>query len=98
MADLGFTWSPAKARANEKKHGVSFTEAQSVFVDEQARLLDDPDHSEDEDRFLLLGMSSRLRVLVDVRAYREATGVIRLLSARKATPRERAAYTRGRSV
>jgi len=98
MADLAFTWNPAKARANERKHGVSFTEAQTVFVDEQARLLDDPDHSEDEDRFLLLGMSSRLRALVVVHAYREATGLIRLISARKATPRERAEYARGRSA
>lgn len=98
MADLAFAWDPAKARANEKKHGVSFIEAQTVFVDEQARLLDDPDHSEDEDRFLLLGMSSRFRVLVVVHAYREATGLIRIVSARRATPRERAEYTRGRSV
>lgn len=98
MVDPAFTWDPAKARANEKKHGVSFTEAQTVFVDEQARLLDDPDHSEDEDRFLLLGLSSRLRVLVVVHAYQEAAGLIRIISARKATLRERAEYTGGRSA
>ena len=53
MADLAFTWSPTKARANERKHGVSFIEAQTVFQDDHARLLDDPEHSVDEDRFVL---------------------------------------------
>lgn len=96
MASLDFTWDQSKARANIKKHGVSFDEAQSVFVDEEARLLDDPDHSEDEDRFILLGMSTAPRLLVVVHAYREAGGTIRIISARKATARERRAYTEGR--
>ena len=96
VSSLEFTWNQAKARANLKKHGVSFDEAQSVFLDESARLLDDPDHSEDEDRFILLGMSAAPRLLVVVRAYRETTGLIRIISARKATPRERRAYTAGR--
>lgn len=96
MTSLKFTWDQAKARANIKKHGVSFDEAQSVFLDEEARLLDDPDHSEDEDRFILLGMSAAPRLLVVVQAYRETGGVIRIISARKATPRERRAYTEGR--
>jgi len=96
MATLDFTWDEAKARANTRKHGVSFDEAQSVFLDDEARLLDDPDHSEDEDRFILLGMSAAPRLLVVVHAYREAAGVIRIISARKATPRERRAYTEGR--
>lgn len=95
MASLAVTWDPAKARANEKKHGVSFIEAQTVFVDEHARLVDDPEHSADEDRFILLGLSARLRVLVVVHAYREAPGLIRIISARKATPLERAQYDRG---
>jgi len=92
MSSLEFTWDPAKARANIRKHGVSFDEAQSVFLDEEARLLDDPDHSADEDRFILLGMSAGLRLLVVVHAYREARGLIRIISARKATPRERRPY------
>jgi len=84
-------------KANVSKHGVSFAEAQTVFLDDRARLLDDPEHSTDESRFLLLGMSVRLRVLVVVHAYREATGIIRLISARRATPRERRQYQEGDS-
>ena len=95
MPSLAFTWDQAKARANVKKHGVSFDEAQSVFSDEAARLVDDPDHSEDEDRFILLGMSTSPRLLVVVHAYRETGGHIRIISARKATPRERKVYTQG---
>jgi uncharacterized DUF497 family protein len=98
MASLSFTWNAAKARANEQKHGVSFLEAQSVFLDENARLLDDPAHSTDEARFVLLGLSSRLHVLVVVHAYREAAGVIRIISARRATPRERTQYERAGST
>ncbi len=97
MADLRFTWDPAKARTNIRDHGVSFAEAQTVFLDDRARLIDDPEHSHDEARFLLLGLSVRLRVLVVVHAYREATGVIRLISARRATPRERQQYGQGDS-
>jgi uncharacterized DUF497 family protein len=70
MSSLHFEWDPTKAAANERKHGVTFEEAQSVFADERARLIDDPDHSEDEDRFILLGISSSLRVLVVVHCYR----------------------------
>lgn len=97
MADLRFTWDSAKAKANAAKHGVSFAEAQTVFLDERARLIDDPEHSQQEARFLLLGLSVRLRVLVVVHAYREATGVIRIISARRATPRERQQYVQGDS-
>jgi uncharacterized DUF497 family protein len=71
---------------------VSFEEAETVFYDDRARLVDDPDHSESEDRFILLGLSRVLRVLVVVHAYRESDGVIHIISARKATPHERAAY------
>ena len=92
MADLRFTWDSAKAKANVTKHGVSFAKAQTVFLDEHARLLDDPAHSLREARFLLLGLSVRLRVLVVVHAYRETTGIIRIISARRATPRERQQY------
>jgi uncharacterized protein len=89
---LRFEWDPRKAEANLRKHGVSFEDAQSVFADERARLIDDPDHSADEDRFLLLGLSSSLRVLVVAHCYREAGGVIRIISARKATREEQRFY------
>lgn len=92
---LAFTWDPAKARKNLRKHGVSFEEAETVFYDDRARLVDDPDHSEAEDRFILLGLSRALRVLVVVHAYRETDTVIRIISARKATPQERTAYGQG---
>ncbi len=92
MADLRFDWDPAKEQANRRKHKVSFQEAESVFADERARLLDDPDHSEAEDRFVLLGLSSRFRVLVVVHTYRGNEDVIRIISARRATRTERAYY------
>jgi uncharacterized DUF497 family protein len=89
---LGFEWDPSKAAANLRKHGVSFEDAQSVFADERARLIDDPDHSVDEERFLLLGLSSSLRLLVVAHCCREAGGVIRIISARKATREEQSFY------
>lgn len=64
MGELGFSWDPKKARSNERKHGISFEEAQTVFSDENGLLLDDPDHSEREVRYLLLGLSASLRILV----------------------------------
>ena len=85
---LRFEWDPRKAAANFRKHGVSFEDAESVFADERARLIDDPDHSVDEERFLLLGLSSSLRLLVVAHCYREAGGIIRIISARKATREE----------
>ena len=91
---IQFAWDPAKADANLRKHGVSFAEARSVFYDDRARLTDDPDHSEAEDRFILLGLSDAARLLIVVHAYREREGLIRIISARKATPRERAGYDR----
>lgn len=92
MSELRFEWDPRKALANAAKHGVSFEEARSVFADERAKLIDDPDHSEEEDRFILLGLSSSLRVLIVCHCYREDDGVIRVISARKATPREAKFY------
>ena len=89
---LRFEWDPRKAAANLYKHKVSFTEAESAFYDDSAIVRDDPDHSEQEDRFLLLGMSAALRVLVVVHCVREGGSVIRLISARKATPSERVQY------
>lgn len=95
MANLAFSWDPAKARANFRKHGVSFAEAQSVFYDDHARLIDDPGHSDLEDRFILLGISEAARLLIVVHAYREREGLIRIISARRATPKERSDYERG---
>ena len=92
MAHLRFEWDPAKDEANRRKHKVSFQEAESVFTDEHARLLDDPDHSEDEERFILLGLSSRFRVLVVVHTYRGDEEGIRIISARRATKAERGYY------
>ena len=92
MSTLRFEWDEQKAIANAKKHGVSFDEARAVFVDERARLIDDPDHSEDEDRFILLGLSSALRMLIVCHCYRSQGNVIRIISARKATTKESKFY------
>ncbi len=92
MSTLRFEWDDRKAAINAKKHGVTFDEARSVFVDERAKLIDDPDHSEDEDRFVLLGLSSALRLLLVCHCYRSEGGVIRIISARKATARESKSY------
>jgi uncharacterized protein len=92
VSTLRFEWDERKAAANEQKHGVSFEEARSVFFDERARLIDDPDHSEDEERFILLGLSSTLRLLVVCHCYRSEGNVIRIISARKATVRESKSY------
>jgi uncharacterized DUF497 family protein len=94
MSTLQFEWDERKAALNARKHGVTFDEAKSVFVDERARLIDDPDHSDDEERFVLLGLSSALRLLLVCHCYRsdDNDNVIRIVSARKATSRESKAY------
>lgn len=92
MEDLRFEWALAKSQQNLRKHGVSFEEAQTAFADDDAILLADPDHSLSEDRFYLLGLSAHLRLLVVVHCYRADDSVIRLISARRATPSERAQY------
>ena len=89
---IRFDWDPAKASANKRKHGVSFEEAQSVFYDEFARQFYDPEGSESEDRFLLLGMSNQARVLLVCHCERSGGDVIRIISARKATRNERKFY------
>lgn len=91
MAKLRFSRDPRKARSNERKHGVSFDEATTVFLDERALLLDDPDAGSDEDRFLLLGLSSFMRLLIVCHCIRQGD-TIRLISARKATKREQRQY------
>jgi len=92
MSELTFSWDDRKERENQRKHGVSFEEATTVFADENARLKHDPDHSQDEDRFILLGFSAKLRLLVVVHAYRQDDKEIRIISARKAVPKERKQY------
>jgi uncharacterized DUF497 family protein len=95
MAGLRFQWDERKSRSNRRKHGVSFEEARTVFLDENARLIDDPDHSENEDRFILMGVSELLRVLVVCHCYREhrdGDDIIRIISARRADDEERVSY------
>lgn len=93
---IKFEWNPAKAASNEKKHGVSFDEAKSVFYDEFAVQFYDPDTSElDEDRFLMLGLSSEARILIVCHCERDSGNTIRIISARKATKNERKFYEGG---
>ena len=97
MGDIHFDWDERKNRENQRKHKVSFEEAQTVFLDENAVRFFDPDHSEDEDRFILLGISFKLRVLVVCHCFRESEKVVRLISARKADKAEERDYWRRRS-
>jgi len=92
MTQLRFEWDPKKAASNRRAHRVSFPEAQTVFFDEAALLIPDEDHSVEEDRFILLGRSSVLRVLIVCHCYRQSEDVIRIISARKANRLERAMY------
>jgi hypothetical protein len=92
MPEIRFEWDEKKHALNKKKHGVSFNEAQTIFADENGLLLDDPDHSDDEDRFILLGLSSRLRLLVVSHTYRKDDAIMRIISARKATRSEQEQY------
>ncbi|MCX7002572.1 MAG: BrnT family toxin [bacterium] len=96
MNAICFEWDEAKNRQNKRKHGVSFEEAETVFLDEQAVRFHDPDHSADEDRFLMLGISFRLRVLVVCHCHRASDTVIRIISARKADKREESDYWNAR--
>jgi uncharacterized DUF497 family protein len=90
-----FEWDPSKNRANQKKHHVSFEEARTVFFDEGALIAADPDHSTREDRFLMIGFSVRLRVLLVCFCERRAASVIRIISARKASKKEQRQYKEG---
>ena len=92
MVDLTFEWDNRKDKANLKKHGVSFEEARSAFFDENALQFYDPDHSETEDRFILLGASHKLNTLVVCHYFREEETVIRIISARKADADEEKTY------
>ena len=85
---LQFEWDETKNKSNRKKHGVWFEEATSIFDDPAGRLFLDENHSEDEDRFVLLGMSSEARLLVVVHCERESDSIVRIISARKANKTE----------
>ncbi len=94
MKEIRFEWDENKADGNPLKHdGITFEEATSVFDDENAILFDDPDHSDDEDRFILLGMSSRANLLIVCHCYRCEDSIIRIISARKATRTAAKQYT-----
>ena len=92
MHGISFEWDKKKDSANRKKHGVSFDEATTVFVDEKALQIEDPEHSEEEERFILLGLSSRLRILLICHCYRQSDRIIRIISARKASQSEQQQY------
>jgi len=85
MNDIRFTWDLQKDRENQNKHGVSFEEAKSAFYDENARLIHDLDHSDSEERFILLGLSYKLRIILVIHCYYEDESIIRIISARKAS-------------
>jgi hypothetical protein len=93
MNSINFSWDDRKNRANQNKHKVSFEEAQTVFFDEHAIEYFDPDHSESEDRFLMLGLSQKIRILVVSYTLRKDGTEIRIISARKATKKEQKAYS-----
>ncbi len=94
MKELRFEWDDRKEKTNIKKHGISYDEARTVFYDENAVQFFDPDHSEDEDRFILLGISFKLRALVVCHCFRKSETVIRIISARKADKDEERVYWR----
>ena len=92
MKALEFEWDKRKVAANVKKHGVTFEEARTAFYDESAMQFYDPDHSDEEDRFVLLGLSLKPQVLVVCHCFRESETVVRIISARKADKDEEQAY------
>lgn len=92
MDGLYFEWDAAKASLNLKKHAVSFEEASTVFEDPDALVIDDPEHSAQEERFIILGMSAKARLLVVCHCLRQSGNRIRIISARRATARERDQY------
>ena len=94
MEEIRFSWDASKARQNVKKHRVSLEEASTVFYDENARLIPDPKHSDEEDRFIMLGFSSKVRLLIVCHCYRKNDQIIRIISARKANKIESKQYNR----
>jgi len=94
MDDIEFEWDESKFTANQKKHKISFEEAKSVFYDDYAKYRSDPDHSGEEERFVILGLSKKANLLVVCHCYRASDTIIRIFSARRATPNERREYTK----
>ena len=92
---MKFDWDPDKNETNFKKHGVYFSEAETVFEDERAVMIYDNKHTDDEDRFIIIGMSSRLRELTVCHCYRSVDEITRIISARRATKNEAILYERG---
>ena len=92
MLTFAFEWDERKNKENQAKHKISFEEAKTVFYDENAVEFYDPDHSEGEERFLMLGLSAKMRILLVCHCFRENTSTVRIISARRATKRERQAY------
>ena len=90
-----FDWDENKNRINLEKHGITFEEASTMFFDDRAILFDDPEHSIDEDRLLLLGMGETAKVCIVCHCYKESDTVIRIISARQATRKEEQRYVRG---
>lgn len=95
MELLRFEWDENKNQINKKKHGLSFETAREVFFDEAAILFDDPDHSANEERFLIIGMIRSSKICIVSHCYRDSGNVIRLISAREATKKERQVYLKG---
>lgn len=89
---IKFTWDVAKASINHKKHGITFDEAKTVFYDSNARLIHDPDHSHNEERFIIMGLSTMLHILTVCHCYKDNENTIRIISARKATKSEQKYY------
>lgn len=92
MEDIIFEWDENKNEIDKRKHGLSFEEAQEVFYDDNAILFDDPDHSFGEERFLIIGMIKSSKICIVSHCYRNSDNVIRLISAREATKREKKTY------
>lgn len=92
MENINFEWDENKNTINKRKHGLSFETAQEVFYDSSAILFDDPDHSFDEERFIIIGMNKSSKICVVSHCYRNSDNVIRIISAREATKRERKIY------
>lgn len=92
MGTINFEWDENKNRTNQRKHGISFDEAKTVFYDDEALIIDDPEHSEEEERFIILGISNKANLLVVCHCYRASETVIRIISARKATKTEAQYY------
>jgi uncharacterized protein len=97
MDELSFEWDPRKAASNAAKHGITFEEAKTVFYDEDALVISDPNHSKEEERFIIMGRSFDSKILVVVHCFRKTKSSIRIISARKAGTREQKPYVEKKS-